>query len=106
MNYGKIFHILETGETVPDSWDQMKTDQNLMMVNLPSTSKEYKDVLAEFTKTLGKIPTIIKVGKFIHFDSKVRGELESVLLQETIPPSFLLPDLNTIPNKCIRENSL
>ena len=63
---GKVFHALETGDTVPDSWDPMKMDQNLMMVDLPNSSKEYNDVLAEFSKTLGRTPNIIKVGIFVY----------------------------------------
>ena len=39
----------------------MKDDQNLLLVPLQPSDQEYKDVVKEFTSTLGRKPNIIKV---------------------------------------------
>ena len=40
----------------------MKDDQNLLLVPLQPLDQEYKDVVKEFTSTLGgRNPTIVKV---------------------------------------------
>ena len=39
----------------------MKDDHNLLLVPLQPSDQEYKDVVKEFTSTLGRKPNIIKV---------------------------------------------
>ena len=39
----------------------MQDDQNLLLVPLQPSDQEYKDVVKEFTSTLGRTPSIIKV---------------------------------------------
>ena len=39
----------------------MNDSQNLMLVPLQQSDQEYQSVLKDFTKTLGRTPTIVKV---------------------------------------------
>ena len=48
-------------QELPKHWSKMKPDENLKLVDLKSSDKEYQSVLAEFTKTLGRTPQIITV---------------------------------------------
>ena len=48
-------------QELPKHWSKMKPDENLKLVDLKSSDKEYQSVLAEFIKTLGRTPQIITV---------------------------------------------
>lgn len=48
-------------QDLPKHWTKMKADENLLLVSLNPTDTEYKSVLADFTQTLGRNPTIHKI---------------------------------------------
>ena len=60
-----IFHIflfcIDASKELPTIWKPMKDNENLLLVTLETSDKEYKDVEKEFLYTLKRTPKIIKV---------------------------------------------
>ena len=69
-----FFLMSDTGTEIPMVWETMGKDENLRMVKLADSSQEYKDVLAEFTKTLGKTPNVIEVRTFYIYPVVYRNQ--------------------------------
>ena len=59
--YPYLFTESSMSQELPKHWSNMKPDENLKLVDLKSTDSEYKTVLADFMKTLGRTPQIITV---------------------------------------------
>ena len=53
---------LDSSKELPKTWKPMADNENLVLVTLQTSDKEYKDVEKEFINTLGRTPNIIKVG--------------------------------------------
>lgn len=55
------FIISGASFTIPKHWQKMDEKENLKIVTLNQQDAEYKKVLGELTKTLGRTPNIVKV---------------------------------------------
>ena len=66
----------------------MKADENLLLVSLNPTDTEYKSVLADFTQTLGRNPTIHKViVSFVDFSgSNIDGSFTTAVSNSFLSP--------------------